>query len=118
MSTNRPNTPVQPAHLYHDVQTAKFIKDTAYLANTCGRSDHLRHHQDVKPVYAKIVDAGDAYFRFHECKKDYQLDMARSKTFLTKGASRALISKIQRTFEDNLKRGSEFLIPNPLLSTN
>ncbi|PJN88915.1 hypothetical protein [Bacillus sp. mrc49] len=54
MSTNRPNTPVQPAHLYHDVQTAKFIKDTAYLANTCGRSDHLRHHQDVKPVYAKL----------------------------------------------------------------
>nr|WP_232732198.1 hypothetical protein [Bacillus sp. mrc49] len=34
-----------------------------------------------------MVDAGDAYFRCHECKEDGQLDMERSNTGLTKGTS-------------------------------
>ncbi|AMM94097.1 hypothetical protein UP17_17755 [Peribacillus simplex] len=74
-------------------------------------ADHLRHHQDVKPIYAKrketiervFADAKEkhgmrwtalrglkklsmqamGYFRCHECKEDGQLDMARSKNGLT-----------------------------------
>ncbi|MFK4391993.1 hypothetical protein ABH916_003921 [Peribacillus frigoritolerans] len=69
-------------------------------------ADHLRHHQEVKPLYAKrketiervfadakekhgmrwttlrglkkFVDASDAYFRCHSFKEDGHLDMARS----------------------------------------
>jgi hypothetical protein len=45
-------------------------------------ADHLRHHKDVKPIYAKRkdVDAGDANFRCHEFEEDGQLDLERSGT--------------------------------------
>ncbi|WP_430181256.1 hypothetical protein [Peribacillus simplex] len=36
--------------------------DTPYLAKLYGRADHLRHHQDVKPIYVKSKETIDRVF--------------------------------------------------------
>ncbi|MCU6601689.1 hypothetical protein OCO53_14540 [Peribacillus frigoritolerans] len=37
-------------------------RDTAYLSNICGRGIHLRHHLDVKTIYAKRKETIERVF--------------------------------------------------------
>ncbi|MEK4010761.1 transposase [Peribacillus sp. FSL M8-0224] len=36
--------------------------DTTYLASICGRSRSLRHHQNIKPIYAKRKETVERIF--------------------------------------------------------
>ncbi|WP_371748442.1 transposase [Peribacillus frigoritolerans] len=68
MSTNRQNTSVQHPHLYHSVQKEYQKVVTRPIWQTyVEEADHLRHHLDVKTIYAKRKETIERVFG--RCKR-------------------------------------------------
>ncbi|MED0667959.1 hypothetical protein P4T04_16820 [Bacillus badius] len=77
-------------------------------------ADHLRHHEEVKPIYVKrketiervFADAGDAYFRCHESQENSQLDLAGAENGLNNGVGEVYLSL--KWLENHLKNRKGF----------